>query len=105
MEINIELLISALVAVGGLAAALLTNQKYQKAKERLVEFIGDLADFLALVYAASKDNTLCDPTTLKTIAAKTEEIWTDIEALGPTFAALLAQKSSLAEILKTKEVG
>jgi hypothetical protein len=101
MDVSIELVMSILVAIGGLAAAAFGNQKYQAAKEPFVEFIGDLADFLAIVYAIGKAEK-CDPETLKSLVSKVEEIWTDAQALGPTFEALLAQKSSLAEALERK---
>ncbi|MHC1687969.1 MAG: hypothetical protein AB9879_09720 [Methanothrix sp.] len=100
MDIDIEQLVSGLVAVAGLASAFFVNQRYQTIKAQLLETVGDLADFLALVYAAAKGGTCNDPETVKKIISKTEEIWTDLEALGPSVAALLAQKSSLAEAIK-----
>lgn len=108
MEIDLEFVMSILVALGGLAAAVFTSRKYQSEKEKLlatkelfVEFVGDLADFLALVYAIGKAGK-CDPETLQSLVKKVEEIWTDAETLGPTFEALLARKSSLAEALEGK---
>lgn len=99
MDVDIEQLVSALVAVAGLASAFFVNQRYQTVKAQLLETVGDLADFLALVYASAKSGTCNDPETVKKIISKTEEIWTDLEALGPSVAALLAQKSSLAEAI------
>ena len=101
---NLALIVTTLI---GLAGAIFTQQKYATAKANIVEVIGDVADLLAIVYDMSKSGD-CSAERLKTIGIKVEEIWTDIESLGPTFAALLAQKSSLAETLKPtekKEVG
>ena len=107
MDINIEQLISVLIAISGVAAAIFTGQRYLSIKAQLLETIGDVADFLALIYAASKNGTCNDPETLKMIISKTEEIWTDLQALGPSVEALLAQKSSLADSIgqATKKEG
>jgi len=107
MDINIEQLASFLIAISGLAAAVFTGQKYLAVKAQLLETIGDVADFLALIYAASKNGTCGDPETLKMIISKTEEIWTDLQALGPAVEAILAQKSSLADAIgqATKKEG
>lgn len=99
MEISVENIVLIVITLAGLAGAALTQSKYAKAKANLVEFIGDLADVLAMIHAVAKAGN-CDAEQLKAIGSKIEELWTDIEALGPTFAALLAQKSSLAEALK-----
>ena len=101
MEISVENIVLIVITLAGLAGAVLTQSKYTKAKANLVEFIGDLADVLAMIHAVAKAGN-CDAEQLKAIGAKVEELWTDIEALGPTFAALLAQKSSLAESLAKK---
>jgi nucleoside recognition membrane protein YjiH len=73
MEIDIEQLISALVILAGIAGGLFANRKYQTLKTQLLETVGDLADFLALV--------------------------------GPSVAAILTQKSSLAEAIKSANAG
>lgn len=101
MDVSAENIVLILTTLAGLAGAVLTQSKYAKAKENLVEFVGDLADVLAMIYAMSKAGN-CDAEQLKAIGSKVEELWTDMEALGPTFAALLAQKSSLAESLTKK---
>lgn len=100
MEINIELIVSVLIAIGGIIAALVTEEKYRKARENILEFIGDLADFLAMVYDASKNNTLANKENQTVIVSKIEEIWTDLEALGPSFSDLLEKKSSVIEATK-----
>lgn len=101
MDVSAENIVLILTTLAGLAGAVFTQSKYAKAKENLVEFVGDLADVLAMIYAASKAGN-CDAEQLKAIGSKVEELWADMEALGPTFAALLAQKSSLAESLAKK---
>lgn len=100
MEIDIEQLISLLIAISGIAAAVFTGKQYLAIKAQLLETIGDVADFLALIYAASKNDTCSNPETLKLIITKTEEIWTDLEALGPAVQAILAQKRSLADAIE-----
>jgi hypothetical protein len=99
MDIDIEQLASLLIAISGLAAAVFTGKRYLTIKAQFIETIGDIADFLALIYAASKNGTCNDPETLKMIISKTEEIWTDLQALGPAVEAILAQKSSLADAI------
>lgn len=107
MDIDIEQIISFLIAISGITAAIFTGQRYLSIKAQLLETIGDVADFLALIYAASKNGTCNDPETLKMIISKTEEIWTDLRAMGPTVEAILAQKSSLADAIgqATKKEG
>lgn len=102
MQIDVDNLVLIATTLIGLAGAIFTQQKYATAKANIVEVIGDAADLLALVYDMSKSGD-CNADRLKAIGSKVEEIWTDIESLGPTFAALLAQKSSLAEALKPTE--
>lgn len=102
MQIDVDNLVLIATTLIGLAGAIFTQQKYATAKANIVEVIGDAADLLALVYDMSKSGD-CNADRLKAIGSKVEEIWTDIESLGPTFAALLAQKSSLAETLKPTE--
>ena len=99
MDINIEQVILFLIAVSGIAAAVFTRQQYMAIKAQILETIGDLADFLALIHTAAKNGTCGDPDTLKLIISKTEEIWMDLQALGPAVEALLAQKSSLADAI------
>jgi hypothetical protein len=99
MDIDLEQLTSFLIAIAGILAAIFTGQRYLAIKAHLLETIGDLADFLALIYAASKNGTCNDPETMKMIISKTEEIWTDLQALGPAVEAILAQKSSLADAI------
>ena len=101
MEISVENIVLIVTTLIGLAGVVFTQSKYAKAKANLVDFVGDLADVLALIHAVAKAGN-CDAEQLKAIGSKVEEIWTDIEALGPTFSALLAQKSSLAESLAKK---
>lgn len=107
MDIDLEQLTSFLIAISGIVAAIFTGQRYLSIKAQLLETIGDLADFLALIYAASKNGTCNDPETMKMIISKTEEIWTDLQALGPAVEAILAQKSSLADAIgqATKKEG
>lgn len=100
MEINIEIIVSVLIAIGGIIAALITEKKYRTARENILEFIGDLADFLAMVYDASKNDTLTNKETQAIIASKVEEIWTDLKALGPSFADILEKKSTVIEATK-----
>lgn len=100
MELDINTIILLIAALGGIAGAIFTQQKYATAKDNALEVIGDMADLLAMVYALK--NGPCDADTLQKIIKKVEEVWADIEALGPSFAELLAQKSSLAEALSKK---
>jgi hypothetical protein len=92
-------IIYIVITLVGLGAAIFTQQKYAKAKENILGVIGDVADLLAMVYAASQAGS-CDAATMQKIAAKIEEVWAHIEALGPSFEALLASKSRLADALK-----
>lgn len=88
-----------IVTLTSLVAALLINQKYAKAKENLIGVIGDVADLLAMAYAAANAGS-CDAATMKKIATKIEEVWTHIQVLGPSIEALLASKSSLAQAIQ-----
>lgn len=88
-----------IVTLAGLGAAVFTNRKYNAAKENILGVIGDVADLMAMVYAAGQAGS-CDADSMKKMAAKIEEVWQHMEALGPSFEALLASKSSLAEALK-----
>lgn len=86
------------VTLAGVGAAFFTNQKYKAAKDGILDVIGDVADLLAMVHAVARDGS-CDAKTMTKIATKIEEVWLHIDALGPSFAALLASKSSLAKAL------
>jgi hypothetical protein len=101
MELDINTIILLITTLGGLVGAIFTQKKYATAKENVLEVIGDTSDLLAMVYALKTGP--CDADTLQKIIKKVEEVWNDIEALGPSFAELLAQKSSLAKALKKKE--
>jgi hypothetical protein len=98
MEIDLNLVVTIALAIGGLFAAVFTESKYRKAKENVLETVGDTADLLAMIYKLAKAGS-CDETSLNAIAKKTEEVWGDLQALGPSFAELLASKSSIAKIL------
>ena len=100
MELDINTIILLITTLGGIAGAIFTQKKYATAKDNVLEVIGDMADLLAMVYALK--TSPCDADTLQKIIKKVEEVWADIEALGPSFAELLAQKSSLAEALSKK---
>jgi hypothetical protein len=101
MDINLNLVITILLAVGGLLAAVFTEKKYRKAKDNVLEVIGDTADLLAMVYKMAKSGS-CDEASLNLVARKTEEVWGDLQALGPSFADLLSSKSSIAKVLSKK---
>lgn len=99
MELTIETLILLITTLGGLAGAIVGQQKYAKAKANLIETVGDIANLLAMIYAISKAGE-CSPENMKIITKKVEEIWQDLQDLGPSFANLLADKSALAAVLK-----
>lgn len=103
MQIDVDKLVLIATALAGLAGAIFTQKKYATAKANVVEVIGDAADLLALIYGMSKSGD-CSADRLKAIGSKVEEVWVGIEALGPTFKALLSSKSSLAETLKPTEL-
>jgi hypothetical protein len=97
MELDVNTLILLITTLGGLAGAIFTQKKYATAKDKILEVIGDISDLLAMVYAMKTG--ACDADTLQKIIKKVEEVWTDIGSLGPSFAELLAQKSSLANAI------
>jgi hypothetical protein len=90
--------IELVLTVAGFAAAIFTGQKFITAKNAFLEVIGDVANLMALVHGVAKAGT-CSPEQLTVIAKKTEEVWTDIQALGPSFAALLESKTGLAKLI------
>jgi len=82
-----EMYISMAVAVLGIIGTVLGHSKYVALKATMVETVGDIADLLAMIYAVAKKDA-CDESSLKLIAAKIEEIWTDLDARPskwPTF--------------------
>lgn len=99
MELSIENIILLITTIGGLAGAIIGQQKYAKAKENLIETVGDIANLLAMIHAISKAGE-CSPENMVLITKKVEEIWKDLGELGPSFAGLLADKSALAVMLK-----
>lgn len=99
MELDLETIVLLITTIGGLAGAIIGQQKYAKAKENLIETVGDIANLLAMIHSVSKAGE-CSPENMKLITKKVEEIWQDLQALGPSFAGLLADKSALAAMLK-----
>jgi hypothetical protein len=104
MTIDYEITSSVLIALIGIGGGLFAKAKADSFKNNMLEFVGDLADFLAMTYAAMNAGTITDPAVMKKIGGKIEELWTDIQALGPAFEALLCQKSSLAESISKSTV-
>lgn len=101
-EIDANLVITIITTVIGLATAVFAGNKYVTFKSAVVETIGDVADLLALIYAVSKKGS-CDEASMKSIASKTEEIWTDLDTLGPSVSAILASKSSVAKAIEIRK--
>ena len=99
MAIDIELIFGILCAI----IAILREAQHRNVQAQIDEAAKDMADATAYIYDRSRRGQLCDAETMKELNKKATEIWGDLALLGNSVQAILAQKSSLAESLRTKQ--
>ena len=99
MAIDIELIFGIVCAI----IAILREAQHRNVQAQIDEAAKDMADATAYIYDRSRRGELCDAETMKELNMKATEIWGDLALLGNSVQAILAQKSSLAESLQTKQ--
>jgi len=105
MLTDIECYISLVVAILGILGSAFTLKQKSDMAANFLEFAKDLSDLLALVYATGNAGTIGEAENVKKIVGKVEEIWQDLEALGPAFQKVLEQKSAIAEAVANYQSG
>ena len=99
MAIDIELIIGIVCAL----IAIIREAQHRNVQAQIDEAAKDMADATAYIYDRSRRGELCDAETMNELNKKAQEIWGDLALLGNSVQAILAQKSSLAESLQTKQ--